>query len=127
MMLNMLDTSIAIQSRDTGRFLLNKNSNQWGFALWEYMDGFSPLKDMIDKMKVVLDKPDADELMFTYIMTKQATFHFYHVWTDGEPLSKYPAGHYEWRALFDFPADLHYTVDWAVESNHFMETILKPI
>lgn len=125
-MLNMLDTSIAIQSRDTGRFLLHKNNSKWGLALWDNMDGFSPLADMIRKMNVILGRKDAEEMFFTYIMTKQSAFHLYHVWVDGEPLSGPDMVNYEWHSLFDFPADLHYTVNWAVTSNHFMETILKP-
>lgn len=82
---------------------------------------------MIERMKDILNNQRADDMMFTYIMTKQPNFHFYHVWVDGEPLSKNVAAPYKWCALFDFPAELHYTVDWAVQSNHFMETILKPI
>lgn len=122
----MLDTTIVIQSRDTGRFLLHKGNGQWEFALWEYVDSFSPLKDMIAKMGTILGSKTPQDPMFTYIMTKQSTFHLYHVWVEKEPLSPYAAGHYEWRALFDFPADLHYTVDWSVESQHFMETIIRP-
>jgi len=125
-MKTLIDTTVVVQSSKTGRFLLHQKDELWQFTVHDCVEEFSPLRDMIEKMKLILNNNRVDDLTFTYIMTKQSNFHLYHVWVPGEPLGKNVCTPYEWRSLFNFPADLHYTVDWAVQSGHFMETILRP-
>lgn len=118
----IIETALVIQSKTTGRFLLIKNQEEeWTFAQYAEADSWSPLSEMLDRTEDLMgQRPD----QFTYVISNRSTLHLYHTWVDGEPPAR--GVDYEWASLFNFPTRLHKSVDWAVESRHFLEEILSP-
>lgn len=116
-----LETVIFCQCSRTGSFLLEEVDGLWRPSALAVMEGFSPMRQLLDEMEPVITEFST----LTYIISDRDTLHLYHAWTERERMP-HKGGKFEWFDMFNFPEDLHESIDWIFDSSHFLETILDP-
>lgn len=116
---------LILQSHTTGRILLRKTKDVWGFAVqttWDPDVGmlFKSLRKANATMGLAYDN---DEFCVEYIGEYHGQV-FFHLIVDGEPLA---AGEdAEWHALFDFPEPFDSNTNPLFEGEVFLEKIVAP-
>lgn len=117
--------SLVLQSSDTGKFLLRKRDEVWGFAVKMEND---PNKGMLfeglNELKSLLNFPqDFDDFVVDYVQSFNAGQDtVFHVLVRGEPSVQDG----EWHSLFDFPEPFDPTTDSFFDNAEFINRIVSP-
>jgi hypothetical protein len=118
--------SLAIQAKDTGRFLMARRigNKHWGFAA-TCVGGSMPLNFLAEMVKLNTGREMTSIMSFEH--NSRSSIAIYHQWFDAEgeitPLEGQELG---WFSLFDFPKHLSRPVLQAMRDKIFREHIVQP-
>ena len=117
---------MAVQSRDTGRILLQHIDNVWCFAPQiPYDNDTAMLFALVSSVTNLLglSEEQADDLRFEFIGLFDGTSLF-HATLDGEPMPM--DDNVAWYSLFDFPENFDSSTDAIFNDQVFMERLVSP-
>jgi hypothetical protein len=115
---------LVVQAKDTGRFLLKKRDDVWGFAAQHDFDPeVSILFNLIKQANVAMGlAEDSDDFCLDYV-DNIGKVQVFHALVESELISDPDA---EWCHLFTFPENFDPIFDKLFQDNAFLAKIVQP-
>jgi hypothetical protein len=117
-------TIMLLQSSSTGKILLKKRGNVWGFtADIQWGKDQSDVFNGISEIKELIGLDDEDNMVLDYL-GNIAKIGVWHCVYDGEPRPK--STNASWFSLFNFPENFDPIADRLFENDFFVSKIISP-